>query len=111
MFPVTYLIHEKVFVPVPGTDVSRMVISDPGSSLLLVRPYRFAPRARGYTTVIRGPALGTTQIRGNLNTLILCSTWSVIGNTSFKRNSETIIPIGWSTLQAHNQRPDEEKDK
>lgn len=34
MFPVTYLIHEKVFVPVPGTDVNRMAISDPGSSLL-----------------------------------------------------------------------------
>jgi len=94
MFPVTYLIHEKVFVPVPGTDVSRMVISDPGSSLLLVRHYRFAPRARVSTTVIRRPALETTRIRGSLNILIVCSTWSVIGNASVKRNSETIIPIG-----------------
>ena len=94
MFPVTYLIYEKVFVPVPGTDVSRTVIFDPGSSVLLVHPYRFAPRARRYTTVIRIPVLGTTRIRGNLNVLIVCSTWSVIGNASVKRNSETIVPIG-----------------
>ena len=35
----------------------------------------------------------------------------MVGNTSIKKNSETIIPIGCSILLAHKQRPDEEKDK